>query len=179
MAIIIPTDRLNLREWEDRDLEPFARMNADPEVMRHFPSLLTTEQTQAYLKRILDHHATHGFGIWVVEGRDEQEFMGFTGLSIPNFEADFMPCVEVGWRFRKEYWHKGFATEAATASLRYGFENLGLDKIHSFTSVHNHPSEAVMKRIGMHKIGEFDHPKLDKGHWLERHVLYLIEPTVP
>lgn len=175
MGIVLTTDRLNLREWEDRDLEPFSRMNADPQVMKYFPSLLTAEQTRAYFQRILDHHSTHGFGLLVVEGREQKEFMGYTGLSIPNFEADFMPCVEVGWRFREEYWHKGYATEAARACLAQGFDKLGLKTIHSFTSIHNHPSEAVMRRIGMEKIGEFDHPKIEKGHYIERHVLYRID----
>jgi len=173
--MIIKTERLILRTWEDRDLEPFIRMNEDPEVMRFFPSTLTSEQTQAYFLRIQDHHAIHGYGLLVVEKQNENLFMGFTGLSNPTFEADFMPCTEVGWRFRKEYWGKGYATEAAQACLAYGFESQGLEKIHSFTSIHNIPSEAVMKRIGMEKIGTFDHPKLEPGHWLQRHVLYRVD----
>jgi RimJ/RimL family protein N-acetyltransferase len=174
MTPVLTTERLILRNWDEHDIEPFTRMNADPDVMRYFPSTLTSEQSQAYLQRIIDHHDKHGYGLLVVGSREDGRFMGFTGLSIPNFEADFTPCVEVGWRFDKAYWGQGYATEAAKACIGYGLGALGLQKILSFTSTHNHPSEAVMRRIGMEKIGEFDHPKLEKGHWLERHVLYSI-----
>jgi [ribosomal protein S5]-alanine N-acetyltransferase len=137
MATLLATERLILRDWEDRDRIPFIAMNQDAEVMRYFPSTLTADQTEALLQRIQDQHAKHGYGLWVVERKEDGAFLGFTGLSNPGFETDFTPCTEVGWRFRKEYWGNGYATEAAKACLEYGFQNLALEKIYSFTAVHN------------------------------------------
>ncbi|HIC80883.1 MAG TPA: N-acetyltransferase, partial [Kiloniellaceae bacterium] len=104
--------------------------------------------------------------------------IGFIGLWAPSFEAPFTsiqdPIVEVGWRLAREYWGKGYATEGARACLRFGFEELGLKEIVSFTATTNLPSQRVMQRLGMthDPVGDFDHPALPKGHRLERHVLY-------
>lgn len=101
-------------------------------------------------------------------------FIGFVGLCRPGFEAFFTPCVEIGWRLRREAWGFGYATEGAGACLAYGFRELGLDRIYAFTAVDNARSERVMQKIGMGKLGAFDHPKLEEGHWLRRHVVYHI-----
>ncbi len=111
-----------------------------------------------------------GWGLWALEA--PEGFIGFTGLSVPRFEADFLPAVEVGWRLARSAWGKGYASEAASASLRYGFEEMGLEEVISFTARTNLPSERVMQRIGMVRTGEFDHPVLPEGHRLRRHVLY-------
>lgn len=120
------------------------------------------------------HFLENGFGLYVVENTITQEFLGYTGFMIANFEASFTPCVEIGWRFKKQYWGKGYATEAAKACLNYGFDTLGFDKIYSFTATPNIKSENVMKRIGMIKTGTFSHPKIDKEHILNLHVIYEI-----
>jgi ribosomal-protein-alanine N-acetyltransferase len=159
------TERLVLRGWRPSDLEPFAAMNADPRVMRFMPSLLTREQSDAYAARIADH--------LVVEL--EGDFIGVTGLSRPTFEAHFISCVEIGWRFRADFHNRGYATEAARAVLAHGFEEMGLDEIVSFTVPHNLPSRRVMEKLGMRFEGEFDHPRLPEGHELRRHVLYRIK----
>ena len=100
--------------------------------------------------------------------------MGYTGFMIAEFESDFTPCIEIGWRFQKEFWGHGFATEAANACLEYGFNSLNFKKVFSFTSVLNHKSEAVMKRIGMFQDGTFGHPKISSEHPLHLHVKYSI-----
>ena len=102
---------------------------------------------------------------------DSRPFIGFVGLAAPRFDADFMPCVEVGWRLAAEHWGRGYAPEAALAALHHGFDVVGLDEIVSFTWVGNTKSRRVMEKIGLEERFEFDHPTLP-GHRLERHVLY-------
>jgi RimJ/RimL family protein N-acetyltransferase len=169
------TERLRFREWRAEDIAPFAAMNADEKVMEFFPSAMTVEETENMIKRFNDHFALHGFGLYAVETKADNQFIGFIGLAVPRFEMYFTPCVEIGWRLTKESWGNGFATEGAKACLDLGFNELGLSEIYSFTSVHNHRSEKVMQRIGMQKSGEFEHPNLAKEHWLNLHVLYKIE----
>ena len=94
---------------------------------------------------------------------------------IPRFESYFTPCVEIGWRLSKENWGNGYAIEAAKACIQFGFDILQIEKIVSFTSVYNQRSEIVMKRIGMEYNGIFEHPMIDKSHFLCNHVLYSIK----
>jgi RimJ/RimL family protein N-acetyltransferase len=171
------TQRLILRAWRQSDREPFARMNADPAVMEFFPACLSRSESDAAVDWIEDHFRQHGFGIFAVELRAEQAFIGFTGQSVPRFEAHFTPCVEIGWRLAKAYWGQGLATEAARAAVRYGFEVVGLDQIVSFTVPANVRSRAVMEKLGMthDPSDDFDHPSLAEGHPLRRHVLYRLK----
>ena len=173
-SIIIETPRLILRQWEEKDHEPYINLNADPEVMEYFPSVKTPAETLTQIDRLSAYIDKNGYGFWAVERKDNNQFIGFTGICNPGFEAYFTPCIEIGWRLSKENWGQGFATEAAVASLDFGFKKLNLNEIYSFTSVHNYRSEKVMKRIGMDKDGEFDHPLIADGHWLKRHVAYKI-----
>ena len=169
---IFSTERLNLRRWIYSDILPCIEMNEDNEVMKFFPKTQTADETLAMVQRINARFEENGFGFYVVEEKSTKYFLGFTGFGIPTFESFFTPCIEIGWRFKKDAWGKGYATEAAAGCLRYGFETLQFDKIVSFTSVLNTNSEKVMQRIGMIRIGEFDHPLIEPGDSLCRHVLY-------
>ena len=169
---IISTMRLNLRRWQESDYLPFAAMNSDPVVMAYFPRTLTGEETLQFIERINKGFDQNGFGLYALETKADHQFIGFTGFARPGFDAFFTPCIEIGWRLKKEVWGQGFATEAATACLQYGFDVLRLDNVFSFTAVVNKRSENVMKRIGMHKKAEFNHPKVDAASPLCRHVLY-------
>lgn len=165
-----------MREWRAHDHETFIAMNQDETVMRHFPRLITPEESLDFIRRAEEHFAEHGFGLWAVEPQADQPvagFIGFVGLSVPRFEAAFTPCVEVGWRLRADAWGRGYATEAATAAVDFGFE-LGLSEIVSFTTVANDRSRAVMRRLGMtHDPAEdFEHPSVPPGHPIRPHVLY-------
>jgi ribosomal-protein-alanine N-acetyltransferase len=168
------TDRLLLRHWRPEDRAPFAAMNADPEVMEHFLAPLTRAESDAFVDRIEGGFAERGFGLWAVEVRATGEFIGFTGLSVPSFEAHFMPAVEIGWRLARPAWGHGYASEAARRALRAGFDDYGLPEVVSFTTVTNVRSQAVMRRIGMthDPADDFDHPRLPPGDRLQRHVLY-------
>lgn len=149
-------------------------MNADAEVMRHFPAPLGRAESEAMLDRLHAHIGEHGWGLWALELRDTGDFIGFTGLATPRFEAHFTPAVEVGWRLTRTSWGHGYATEAARAAVAYGFNELGLDEIVSFTTVHHRASRAVMERLGMthDSADDFDHPGLPPNHPLRHHVLY-------
>jgi RimJ/RimL family protein N-acetyltransferase len=173
------TDRLLLRRWQESDREPFARLNADPEVMRFFRGTLTRAESDAMVDRIEARFDERRYGLWAVERRDDGVFLGFTGLAYQQFEAPFTPCVEVGWRFDKFAWGHGYATEAAREALRFGFENAALDEIVSFAAVTHAASRRVMERIGMHRdpADDFDYPNLPVGHPSRRHVLYRLSRT--
>lgn len=174
----IRTDRLLLRAWRESDREPFAALNADPAVAEHFPAALTREQSDEGVDAITRHFDQHGFGLWAVEVAASGDFAGFVGLNVPTFEAHFTPCVEIGWRLARSHWGHGYATEAARASLRHGFEVLELEEIVALTVPANRRSIAVMERIGMTRdhSGDFDHPRIAEGSPLRRHVLYRITP---
>lgn len=173
------TERLLLRQWRVEDLEPFAALNADPETMRYFPAPPSREESDALAERARRHIADEGWGLWAVEVAGAASFIGFVGLARPSFEEHFTPAVEVGWRLARRYWGRGFATEAGRAALDYGFGELELDEIVSFTSELNEPSWRVMERLGMSHdpTGDFDHPRVPVGHPLRPHVLYRLSRT--
>ena len=171
---MIETDRLVLRRWRDDDHAPFAALNADPAVMEHMPAALDRAASDALVRRIEAHFDEHGYGLWAVEVKDGDPFVGFVGLSTVDFAAPFAPAVEIGWRLARGAWGHGYATEGARRALAYAFEQAGLDEVVSFTVPQNARSRAVMVRLGMtHDTSDdFDHPKLPEGHALRRHVLY-------
>lgn len=172
----LTTERLILRRWKESDLEAFRRMNADPRVMEFMPKLLDATESDTLVDRIEKQFDERGFGLMAVELKKSGEFVGFVGLSVPQFEASFMPAVEIGWRLAADYWRSGLATEAARETLRFAFEEVGLEEVVSFTVPGNLRSRRVMEKIEMtHDPREdFDHPQLPVGHPLRRHVLYRI-----
>ncbi len=170
------TEHLILRGWRDSDRVPFQQMNADPRVMEFFPEPLTADASDALFDRIQAHIKRHGFGPFAAELIETGTFVGFIGLFVPQFDAHFMPAIEIGWRLASESWGKGLATEGARATLQLGFNTLGLEQIVSFTVPANLRSRRVMEKLGMthDPRDDFDHPKLPEGHSLRRHVLYRI-----
>lgn len=175
---MLETRRLLLRRWRDSDREPFAALNSDPRVMQFFPAVLSRAESDQLVDWIEAHFEQHGFGMFAAELRLEHAFIGFVGLAVPNFDAPFTPCVEIGWRIAAAYWNQGLATEGAKAVLGYGFDSLHLDEIVALTVPANLASRRVMEKIGMTRAPEddFDHPRLPEGHPLRRHVLYRIRP---
>ncbi|WP_418983558.1 GNAT family N-acetyltransferase [Alistipes sp.] len=171
--IRIETPRLVLRSWHDDDLPAFAAMNADPRVMEFFPSPLTHAESAAFLRRLREESAAEGFGVYAVERRSDGEFLGLTGLHRVTFSGPLHNQVEIGWRLRAEAWGQGYASEAARACLDRTAER-GIGTVVAFTALGNLRSQRVMQRLGMKRVGEFDHPALPAGHPLLRHVLYRI-----
>ena len=172
----LQTQRLILREWSLNDVDAFAALNSDPEVMRYMPKLLSYDESKDWILWNQEFFKKKGFCFFAVELISSGEFIGFIGLNEPTFEAYFTPCVEIGWRLHKKFWHQGYATEGAKACLEFGIDELKLKQIYSFTASINLPSRKVMERIGMQydPNGDFAHPRLPKDHELSYHVLYKI-----
>ena len=170
------TPRLVLRPWTEADREQHAAMNADPEVMEFFPSVMDRAASDAWFDRMQLRWEEYGFGLFAAE--DSQGWIGFVGLAVPRFEVPFPhatdPPVEVGWRLVRRAWGQGYASEGATACLHWAFDSLGLPEVLSWTAVANARSRAVMERIGMHHdpADDFDHPTLPVDSPLRRHVVY-------
>ncbi|MDF3048125.1 MAG: N-acetyltransferase [Candidatus Midichloriaceae bacterium] len=174
MKTIIHTDRLILRPWREEDIMPFSSINKDLFVMEYMPNILTTEETALFMNKMVEHYIEYGFGVMALTLKDTQELVGYIGLKNVAFESHFTPAVEIAWRLGSQYWGKGFATEGAKACLDYGFNQIGLEEIVSFTVPDNIRSIKVMERIGMIRDvnGDFSHPKLPLNYKLSKHVLY-------
>jgi RimJ/RimL family protein N-acetyltransferase len=168
------TDRLTLRPWRESDIQPWAAMNADPPVREYLGDLLTRAQSAASAAHFQAQLDERGFGFWAVEVHSTGEFIGFTGLDEVDTGMPFAG-IEIGWRLARSAWGHGYATEAALASLAFGFETLALPEILSVTTATNLRSQAVMRRIGMTRdpAADFDDPTEPEGP-LRRNVLYRI-----
>jgi RimJ/RimL family protein N-acetyltransferase len=169
VTVSLHTARLLLRPWRDEDAAAFTALSADPEVMEFLPPA-----DEVWVARVRAHWEEHGFGQWVVEIPGAASFIGVVGLGVVSFEAPFTPAVDVAWRLARDYWGRGYAIEAARASLDYGFGKLGLAEIVALTVPANWRSRRVMERLGMTRSAEddFDHSRLPPEHPLRRHVLY-------
>ena len=165
-SLNIETERLILRDWRECDRAPWAAMNADARVREFYPGLLTAEQSDASMAFFMEHQAREGFTFWALEEKATGAFAGFTGLLRADFEADFTPCVEIGWRLAVPFWGRGLATEAARASFNFGFDALGLPEIVAFATFNNLRSHRVMERLGMTRDAaeDFIHPEMAPDH---------------
>lgn len=174
------TPRLILREWLDDDFDNYLALNQDADVMQYFPKTLSHEETLALVPKLKKSFNEHGFGFYTCELKETKEFVGRIGLGIPDFEAHFTPCVEVGWRIAKKFWGQGLAVEAALKCFEIGFTQFNLNEIVAFTTKTNKKSEKVMQKLGMTHTPEDDfyHPKLEKSSPLALHVLYRMANSI-
>lgn len=172
--MFVETDRLILRAWREEDLAPFARLNADTEVMRYFERPFTREESDESVKRFTAGIETHGFGLWAAELKLDNSFIGLIGLQGVGSDLFFGPTIEIGWRLQKDVWGQGLAPEGALGALAFAFEEKKVPEVVSFTAACNVPSRRVMEKVGMTtEVSEdFDHPRVTKGHMIERHCLY-------
>lgn len=174
--IVLDTERLHLRQWTPADRAPFAALNADARVMEFYPATLDRAQSDALADRLQARIAEQGWGFWAVGLKDTGAFIGFVGLQVPSAELPFSPCVEIGWRLAFAHWGRGYATEAAEAVLRVGFEWLGLAEIVVMTALSNRRSRAVMQRLGMREdAATFEHPLVAASSGLREHCLYRLQ----
>jgi RimJ/RimL family protein N-acetyltransferase len=175
MHRVIRTERLLMRRWRDDDRAAFAALNADPAVMEHMTGTLTRDQSDAFVDRMEACWEERGLGLWAIEVPRVAPFIGYVGLW-PADDLAGPGSVEVGWRLARVHWGHGYATEAAREALRFGFEEIGLDEVVSFTVPQNERSRRVMERIGLRHdpSRDFDHPRVDPlvDPELVRHVLY-------
>ena len=172
---VITSARLGFRPWKSKDLTPLLAINQDPRVMEYFPKLLDKRDTQDFIQRQQQLHSAFGYCFFAVERLDSNAFIGIIGLS--NFTFHKWEGIEIGWRLAHAHWNLGFATEGAKKLLQWSKQHCSTSNIYSFTAKVNLRSEHVMKKIGMEKVREFDHPKIDRNHTLSRHVLYQIANT--
>lgn len=147
--VLLTTPRLSLRSWRPDDLPTFAALNADPEVMRYLGTALTGEQADELANAIQERFAQRGFGMLPVERRTDGAFLGICGINY----TPWYPDEEIGWRFSREHWGHGYATESAAAWMTWAFSELGVPRLISVTDLPNLRSIAVMQRLGM----TFDH----------------------
>lgn len=144
------TERLVLRPFREADLDPWAALNTDPEVMKYLGQTLTREESDRIASGVNKRYAIDGTGFLAIERRTDGAFLGACGLQFtPWYPDDF----EIGWRLAREYWGHGYATEAAASWLEYGFTTMELTKVISVTDTPNLRSIGVMRRLGM----SFDH----------------------
>ncbi|WP_405003273.1 GNAT family N-acetyltransferase [Kitasatospora purpeofusca] len=172
------TDRLLIRRWRESDLEPWAAMNADPEVRQHLGEPLSRERSDESVARFEADFDRRGYGWWAVEVRETGEFIGFAGLDEVDEEVPFTG-VEIGWRLARSAWGHGYATEAAGAVLAFGFDTLGLPEILAVTTATNLRSQAVMTRLGMTRdpAGDFDDLDAPEGPLRPNVVFRLARPA--
>ncbi len=171
-AVTLHAPRLILRPWRAEDLDPLFAINGDADSMRHFPSVMTRSESDAWAARLQAHFDAHGWGFWVAEERGGAPFVGVVGLMTLPWQAHFTPAVEIGWRIAPAHRRRGFAEEAARLALDFGFGTLGLPEIVAFTIPPNTASWRLMERLGMWADGVFDHPRLAQGHPMRSHLLY-------
>ena len=179
MQIEFETERLVFRKWRGEDASAFAAINQDEKVIEFLRGSMSLKECEDFISETNRRIKKYGFGLWAVELKENGELIGFIGFNIPDFEAPFMPAVEIGWRLSSQHWGKGYATEGARAVLKIGFKKFLLKEIVAFTAEKNLRSIAVMGRLGMIRdiAGDFNHPKLPLNHLLSRHILYRISAS--
>jgi RimJ/RimL family protein N-acetyltransferase len=174
---LFTSSRLGFRNWEASDVHAFARLNADPEVMRYFPATLTREASKTFMKRLQGHFRETGYTYYATELLDSRELIGFIGLLQQDYVAPFTPATDIGWRLLREHWGQGYAAEGAKRCLHHAFDALGLNRVVSVCPKVNSPSELVMRKVGMQRQGEFEHPGLRDHPWLNPCIWYEIKKS--
>lgn len=172
---IFTSERLGFRNWDLADIDKMHEINCHKKVMEFFPGIPTKEQTTAFVKRMKKQFEEKGFCYFAIEKLEDNEFIGFIGLSEQNYEADFTPCVDIGWRIKFSEWNKGLASEGAKRCLDYALNTLKLKNVYSIAPKANAKSEHIMKKIGLKKQYEFEHSLLVNSDRLKTCVLYKTE----
>lgn len=175
--MLIETNRIALRGWRESDKAAFADMNQNPDVMAFLGPPLSQEKSDAAVDAQMALIERGEPAFWAIERLVDHAFMGFVGVKTINFEAHFTPGFEIGWRLGEQFWGKGYATEGARIALKYSFSTWSMERIYSFTVPANTRSQAVMHKLGMHRVvdGDFEYPNLDHDDPLSHHVLYHVD----
>ena len=154
---ILKSERLGFRAWQNEDLEEFAQLNADSEVMEHFPKPLSKAETAEFIQRLQKHYVTHGYNYFAVEILETGELIGFIGLAYQSYETEFNPATDMGWRLKKSAWGKGYATEAAIAIKDALASQTDIEHVSALAVEDNIGSICVMKKIGMQFVRKYEH----------------------
>jgi ribosomal-protein-alanine N-acetyltransferase len=144
---ILETERLDLSEMSQADLDFIAEILADPEVMRYYPRRLSREEAAAWVGRQIERYRAHGHGLWLVRERSSGEPVGQVGLVMQSVEGVLEP--EIGYLIHRPFWRRGYASEAAAATRDHAFGALGKPRVVSLIRPENLASQGVARRIGM------------------------------
>ena len=172
---LFTSEQLGFRDWNDTDIDKLFEINSDKEVMEFFPSLPTKAETISFIERMQKQFQEKGFCYFAVDKLENNEFIGFIGLSEQTYPANFTPCVDIGWRIDRKEWNKGYATEGAKKCLHYALNDLKISELYSVAPKINIKSEHIMAKIGLRKQYEFEHPLLIDNKSLKTCVLYRSE----
>jgi len=175
--IYCETDRLILRDWHEDDLLHFQKMNANHDVRKYFPSLLSYRRSELDMRKMDTIIKDYGIGLFAVEEKASRQWIGFIGLNYIPETSEYpfkeLPLYEIGWRLLPQYWGQGMATEGAKAVLELAKKH-NIQDVYSFTAEANKASQRVMEKIGMTVYDHFELPNLSKYHLLKRQVRYYI-----
>ena len=171
---LFKSERLGFRKWRKEDFEEFAKLNADEDVMEHFPEILSKDEVEEFIEKLRNHFTKNGYTYYATEILETKEFIGMIGLAFQEYKSKFTPAIDIGWRLKRNAWGKGYATEGAKRCLEYAFNELTISKIISVCTIKNKSSENVMRKIGMTKKGEFSHPELINYPDYKKHLCYEI-----
>jgi len=172
---VILSDRLRLRGWRDSDGDAFAALNADPDVARDRGGPLDRAESDAKLRRYMATFEQVGFCRWLVEDLNEQ-FLGYAGVMPSRSGHPLGRHFDIGWRLARPAWGRGYATEAAKASLQDAFERVHLKHVLAYTSVDNVRSQAVIKRLNMQRAAALDYSEpVGNGVW--RGLVWIARPS--
>jgi len=144
---IIETERLYLRELTSADQENWSRVLSDPIAMKYYPHPLSAEEVTKWLEWTLDNYRKYRHGFWAVILKEGDIFIGDCGITMQNIEGEIVP--EIGFHIIKDYWNRGYATEAALACREYAFNVLNYPRVFSYTTIDNVPSQRVAQKTGM------------------------------
>ncbi len=174
VTYLFKTQRLGFKLWGENDLKAFTEMNSDPETMRFFVELMDHKASKKKMIQMNKMYEDHGYCYFCVNLLFTGEFVGTIGLGYKDFDTDFAPCTDIGWRIQKKFWNQGLSTEGAKACLNYA-KQLGLREIVSMATIGNQASIRIMEKIGMEYWQEFDHPELKESPHLNPMALYRIK----
>jgi len=171
--IKLETKHLYLRQWREEDLSPYAQLTSNQEVMKFFPKLLTTEQSDVAALKFQKLIAHRGWGFWAVEEKSTGKFMGYAGLHAPSTVFPFSPCVEIAWRVEEHCWENGYVLELGETIVKFAFKEASLEEIVYFSSIHNKRAESVVSALAFKKEkNTFAHPMVGEEDFLSEHYLY-------
>ncbi|KAB8138149.1 GNAT family N-acetyltransferase [Gracilibacillus oryzae] len=151
---IIETDRLYLRELVLEDALRLASVLSDPESMQYYPAPFTFWKVESWIKWNIENYEKYNHGLWAVILKEQDILIGDCGITMQEIDGEIVP--EIGFHIIKDYWNKGYATEAAMACQNYAFDVLQYPVVYSYTTVKNVPSQKVAEKIGMRKVKEFE-----------------------
>ncbi|MBE5810919.1 MAG: GNAT family N-acetyltransferase [Clostridiales bacterium] len=149
--MMITTSRLVLREMTEADFAALRAILSDPETMRYYPKPYDEAGVRRWIAWCRDSYEKHGFGLWAVTLNGE--FIGDCGISLQPINGQWLP--EIGYHIRKDYWRKGYASEAAAACIRVAFEQFGFPAVYSYMNAENEPSFRTAMKNGMTLVDEY------------------------